>query len=280
MDTQHFTYDPTRPPQALPKWAGLFVSRGGGKHPDRRLPSYEIMFLRSGVLEMQEDDQKFTIKAGETLLLWPERRHRGLSERSAGLEMFWVHFTWNPPPAANGDNDAQLLQVPQHAVVANPQFLESLFRHYLEEQDARRLDPMTADLLVSLMLCEIARPPLDADMASAAAILAGRADLYIRTHFHEPLTTSQIAKEIPCNPSYLSRVYRQCHGRTVTEAISFHRLDHAKHLLVDTNQSVGEIARACGIEDASYFLKLFKRATGTTALTFRRRHMIKTINTR
>lgn len=72
-----------------------------------------------------------------------------------------------------------------------------------------------------------------------------------------------------CNARYLSRVYREVYSETVTEAIHRRRLDYGRRLLVESKMNVNEIAAACGIDDASYFLKLFKRQTGMTALSYR-----------
>ncbi len=282
MTNECFEYTPLLPLRACPDWAGLFVSRSPGRHPSRRLPSFEIIFVRAGVLEIQEEEKKFTVRAGETLLLWAGRRHEGNADSPPGLEFFWVHFELDAASNQTAPKQAsakQALQVPQHTAVANPAFLETLFRHYLNEQDAQRLDPAAAALLISLMLCEIARPPQAPDKAGAAATLAGRADIYIHTHCHEPLTLSQVADALLCNPSYLSRVYHRHYGRTVTQAIHHYRMEYAQHLLRETDQNVGEIARACGIDDASYFLKLFKRRTGLTALAYRRLQTLKTVNT-
>ncbi|MCP3716448.1 cupin domain-containing protein [Paraburkholderia sp. CNPSo 3281] len=54
---------------------GLFVSRGVGVHPSRRIQSYELIYVRQGCLELHEDGKHFEVNAGETLLLWPGRRH-------------------------------------------------------------------------------------------------------------------------------------------------------------------------------------------------------------
>ena len=120
-------------------------------------------------------------------------------------------------------------------------------------------------------------PPQPESRSSAAEALAARADVYIRRHCHESPTTATVADALLCNPSYLSRVYRRCYHRTVTEAINHYRMDHAQDLLVGTSQSVSEIARTCGIPDTSYFLKLFKQRTGMTALAYRRLHTLKNI---
>lgn len=248
-------------------FAGLLVSRGVGGHELRICSDFELIFVRSGELQMREDERRFTVQAGETLLLWPGRRHWGTVDYPPDLEFFWLHFTIDGADSAEAPST---LSIPQHAAVRRPDFLESLFRRYLDDQEARRLQPLNSGLLVWLMLAEIADQPPTPGADGASAVIAGRAEDYIRTHFHLPLTASRIAAEMPCNPQYLSRIYRQVYGQTLTEAIHRVRLGYAQRLLMHSNRSVGEIARACGIPDPSYFLKLFRRYTGMTALAFRR----------
>jgi hypothetical protein len=59
---------------------GLFISRGVGRHPARKLTSWEIIFVEKGTLTIQEENTVFEVRAGETLLLWPDRRHVGVAE--------------------------------------------------------------------------------------------------------------------------------------------------------------------------------------------------------
>ncbi|MGK7591729.1 AraC family transcriptional regulator, partial [Salmonella enterica] len=59
---------------------GLFISRGIGRHPGRRLQSWEIIFVEKGCLKIQEEECVFCVGAGESLLLWPHRRHMGVEE--------------------------------------------------------------------------------------------------------------------------------------------------------------------------------------------------------
>lgn len=247
---------------------GLLVSRGIGGHELRICIDYELIYVRAGELQMQEEDRRFTVRSGEALLLWPGRRHWGTQDYPADLEFFWLHFSVTPRP--EGTESETVLSIPQQAMVRRPAFLESLLRRYLDDQETHRLNPLVSGLLVWLILTELADQPAVPNAVGAAAVIAGRAEDYIRTHFHLPLTSSQIAAEMPCNPQYLSRVYRQTYGQTLTEAIHRVRLGYAQHLLTHSNRSVGEIGRACGIDDTSYFLKLFKRYTGMTALAFRR----------
>jgi len=247
---------------------GCFVSRRQGIHPDRRIRSYELIFVRSGVLTIQEEERAFEVEAGQSLILWPERRHRGTAPFPPDLSFYWIHFTLRAGPGASG---AQGLSIPQHATVSRPDHITELFRRFLDDQETGALDATSASLLVLLMLCEVARSrPPGTISESASTRLAGRADAYIRTHFHEPIRPAGLAELLGCNANYLSRIFHQTYGHTLTEAIHGRRLHLARQMLLDEDRNIEEIARVCGFQDAGYFRRLFKRQEGLTPLAFRR----------
>jgi AraC-like DNA-binding protein len=90
------------------------------------------------------------------------------------------------------------------------------------------------------------------------------------THYHEQIGVSTMARELGCNPNYLSRVYRQTYNRTPTEAIHRNRLQNAQRRLLDSLSNIDEIARESGFDDPGYFRRLFKREIGMTPLAYRR----------
>jgi len=254
---------------------GLFVSRGRGIHPDRVIDSHELIFVREGVLGIQEEERRFKVGAGQTLLLWPGRRHRGTEPYAPGLSFYWVHFAIN-----DGDAAGVTLDVPDHATVSRPDHLAELFRRFLDDQEAGRLRPVQAGLLLMLMLCEVSHSDAAGpSVEKNAAVLAGRADAYLHTHFHTQISTSSLARELGCNPDYLGRVFRSVYGRTPTEAIHWRRLRHARRMLLESDRNVEEISRACGFGDVRYFRRLFKRQEGMTPLAFRHLYAQMHVNT-
>lgn len=76
---------------------GLFISRGVGRHPARRLESWEIIFVEKGRLAIQEEERIFLVDAGESLLLWPNRQHVGVEDFPADLKFYWLHFEVKAP---------------------------------------------------------------------------------------------------------------------------------------------------------------------------------------
>ena len=78
-----------------------------------------------------------------------------------------------------------------------------------------------------------------------------------------------IAQKLNVNSSYLSTLFRTECGCTLTEYVTRERIDRGIYLLQRTEKSVQEIAAECGIQDANYFIKLFKKLTGLTPGRYR-----------
>lgn len=248
--------------------AGLFISRGQGVHPTRMIDSHELIFVRQGQLEMWEEAQTFSLQRGQALHLWPNRQHGGAAPYPADLSFYWIHFELadrQSQPAS------QLVTIPRVISVSRPERLENLFRQFLDDQETGQLSQMYGDLLVMLMLCEVAqssRP--DEDISDTAAALAGRADTYIRLHYDQPISAAIIAQTLGYNPDYLGRAYRQVYRCTLTEAIHRRRIRVARRYLLDGEMNIEEIARACGFSEAGYFRRLFRRYEGMSPGAFRR----------
>lgn len=161
---------------------GLFISRGIGRHPARRLQSWEIIFVEKGCLKIQEEECVFCVEAGESLLLWPHRRHIGVEEFPADLKFYWLHFEVKAP-----DSDPRWLthlSVPQHTQVADPQALIALFRQFMNEQEKHQRSP-ALEFIVLLILQQLTVDARQNENAEAAGVsLAWKAQQLIRTHYH------------------------------------------------------------------------------------------------
>ena len=256
---------------------GLFISRGQGTHPDRVIGSWELTFVRKGVLMVEEEQERFEVGAGESLLLWPGRRHRGTGEYPPDLSFYWIHFAVRDGKGGFPDSS---ITVPQHTTVARPNHLTELFRRFLDDQEAGRSQPVSASLLLMLMLCEVSGSRSAQKVVKGnSTVLAQRAEAHIRTHFHTPIGTSVLASELGCNPDYLGRVFRRVYGLTLTEFMHRRRVHHARRMLIESDRNIEEISRACGFTDVRYFRRLFKRHEGMTPLAFRRLYAKMHVNT-
>ena len=92
----------------------------------------------------------------------------------------------------------------------------------------------------------------------------------INLHLDAPLSLKTLAAQCYISPSYLSNVFKQETGQTLTDYISRRRMERAARLLLTTNARVAMVAEEVGILDVNYFTKMFKSATGQTPTAYRR----------
>ena len=103
---------------------------------------------------------------------------------------------------------------------------------------------------------ELACPIGNTDICDAIKV-------YIKENYkNHSLSTQTIADEFHVNASYISRAFRRKIGVTITEYIESVRMTRAKELLSMTDVPICNVSLNVGFEDANYFTRVFKKATG------------------
>lgn len=82
-------------------------------------------------------------------------------------------------------------------------------------------------------------------------------------------TVKYLADEVHLSPNYLTDLLKKETGMNAQDHIHYHLIEEAKNILLNTNNSVGEIAYSLGFEYPQYFSKLFKIKTGQTPKEYR-----------
>jgi AraC-like DNA-binding protein len=93
---------------------------------------------------------------------------------------------------------------------------------------------------------------------------------YIGGRVGERVSLGEVAREVGLSAYRLSHLVKAHTGRTFTQIVDHARVQHAQRLLERTDKTCAEIAYESGFGDQSYFIKHFKRLTGTTPARFRR----------
>ena len=58
-------------------YSGLFETQEEWSHPHRVIDSYEILYVVAGEVYLEEEGERFSLKAGDVYLLRPDCRHGG-----------------------------------------------------------------------------------------------------------------------------------------------------------------------------------------------------------
>lgn len=82
-------------------------------------------------------------------------------------------------------------------------------------------------------------------------------------------SVAYLAEQVHLSPSYLSDLLKKETGRSAKDHIHYKLIEVAKNTLLNTDDSVSEIAYKLGFEYPQYFSKLFKKKTGYSPLEYR-----------
>lgn len=100
--------------------------------------------------------------------------------------------------------------------------------------------------------------------------LVEKAVMFIDADLSRDLSLHAVAENLNISAGYLSTLFRQETGKTLTDFVTVKRIEHAAGLLQGTSLQIQTIAQYCGIPDVNYFSKLFKRHHGTTPGEYRK----------
>lgn len=89
--------------------------------------------------------------------------------------------------------------------------------------------------------------------------------------YGEPLRLEVIAAAAQLSPHHFHRLYKKHFGQTPHQHLTQRRLAQAKRLLATTSLSVTEVCFEVGFESLGSFSDLFKRHTGQSPVSFRRK---------
>lgn len=92
---------------------------------------------------------------------------------------------------------------------------------------------------------------------------------YIYVHITERITVNDLASAICISPTYLSRIFKQEIGVSVSEYIRQRKIDMAKNLLRFSNLDQVDIANQLAYSSQSHFIQQFRMQTGMTPKTYR-----------
>lgn len=92
---------------------------------------------------------------------------------------------------------------------------------------------------------------------------------HISTQFMKRITIDSLSDQFDIPTSTLKRCFKGVYGTTIHHYLKECRINAAKHLLQESDQSILEIANAVGYENGSKFTSAFKEATGVTPSAYR-----------
>ena len=98
---------------------------------------------------------------------------------------------------------------------------------------------------------------------------ADRIFIFLHTHYNEKITIEDMTRHFATNRTTLNNLIQKYSGMSAKAYLNHIRMEVAAGLLRNTELAVNEISDRIGIDDITYFSRIFKKKTGITPSEYR-----------
>jgi two-component system response regulator YesN len=95
---------------------------------------------------------------------------------------------------------------------------------------------------------------------------------FIEINFGNPITISDVAKEIYLSPNYIRNIFKEKTGVTFLEYLTSFRMKKASEFLKDKSLRVHDVSNMVGYENVSYFCSVFTKTFGVSPNEYRNKY--------
>lgn len=92
---------------------------------------------------------------------------------------------------------------------------------------------------------------------------------YIQQNYTGKISLKEFGEQFHLSEKYISRYFKEHFHITLSQYVTYLRLEHAKQLLQDTDIPVTEVAMQSGYQNVSYFIRSFKKTYEISPLKYR-----------
>lgn len=102
---------------------------------------------------------------------------------------------------------------------------------------------------------------------------------YIEANLKREITVEELADKTFFNKTYFIKRFKILWGTTPLKFINDIRIEKAKSMLKDNKLSISYIAEECGFQSLHYFSRYFKKETGESPISYKKKYLLTTKRT-
>ena len=241
----------------------------------------EIIYVKSGLLTVSISGESYIGKAGDAFVVSPGNLHL-MGSQTGIVDYFTFLFPLKYISFRTDDmlddklleplNNGQLMISPRVKDSAK-ELCEQLIDIYMAENDETE-SKITAQIKTKIILLQFIlemwkKGYVIENDTSGRNIVEKEMVSYIQQNFTGKISLKEFGKQFHLSEKYISRYFKEHFHITLSQYITYLRLENAKQLLQDTDLSVTETAMQSGYQNVSYFIRSFKKTYGISPLKYR-----------
>ncbi len=251
----------------------------------------EIALILRGQGVQIVDNNEYVVSAGDVFVLQGMQRH--YFKDAKGLEIVNIMYDdkfKNLIPSAVKQMEgykALFILEPQYRVLhhfknrlhldrSDMAKLEYVINTMITEQNSRQegYKIVIANRLQELIVL-LSRYYSRLEATEAQALVRiGKVIDFMESNYNTNIYLDTLAEMSNMSTRNFQRIFKKAVGSAPNAYLMQIRLQKARKLLRDSDISIADIAAEIGFTDANYFIKCFKKETGTTPVKFRMRYVV------
>lgn len=246
------------------------------KHEVFPLKDYELIVMTEGCLYIADDNGQYKVSKGEHLLLVPTPGNTRYGYHTSDCSFYWLHFSCKNdilklPPGGAVKPMVNTLYIPAIGNLTAPEKVVILMKQ-LQDSIRSNYDSTFLNYTTTTILCEVYNqfyPQSGSVLTDAKRQIYNDIKDYVKLTLNKNIKVSEIAGHFGYNEKYLSHLFCNINGLPLKQYILQEKMELAKYMLTDTNDTINQIASSLCFFDSHNFMKAFKKIVGLTPTKYR-----------
>ena len=255
-------------------------------HPDRIMPEHDLLYIYSGEQPVTQDDESFSLQAGDLMVLRAGSHHYGSGKCSVNMRSLFIHMNALP-----GDGKAEdLSQEDIAASLETPSVVLPTVIHIGQENACTEIingiievywshrpgKERRLTLLLNLLLDELAFQGMESETSREEWTVAVIS--LFKKHPEKMYSLEELARSVNMNVRTMSARFREITGTSIHQYQMDYKLEAAYRDLRAGEKRIKEVAASYGFSDPYYFSRQFKNKFGVSPKQIRQREPSVNIN--
>lgn len=233
------------------------------------LQSYLFFTVLSGSGELVYDGKKYELKKGDMVFIDCRKPYSHTTDLNL-WSLRWCHF-YGPTLSFVYEKYVERGGRPTFRPEETAPFLSTLDVLYKLASGSDYIRDMRINEELNRLCTLLMEQSWNPEEATTAPKKLSVAEVkeYLEQHYAEKITLDDLSKQFFINKYYLTRVFKEQFGQSITAYLTSLRITHAKQLLRFSEKSVEEIGLECGLGQLHYFSRVFKEVEGVPPSIYR-----------
>ncbi|MGG4345242.1 helix-turn-helix domain-containing protein [Paenibacillus lautus] len=240
--------------------------------PGHHHEHFELCYVESGQGWFTIDGSYYTVSQGDLFITKPGESHQGAAAGDLPFRLYYLGFNLEQMRSL----EVEYYKIGFNRVEKDENgLIKSIFDNIFEELRMKIFlsKPMVQGLFIQLLvsIVRIYKASSQERNHGAKKLPSDIIEIlnYLHAEIRADLTINDLAHQFHISRSHLAREFKEHLGVTIGEYIRSLCLDKAKHLLLETGESVSSIAVKLHFTSIHTFSIFFKRHSGKSPLEFR-----------